>query len=93
MNQANVLHFLCVHADLGLTTLTLPGPGCFQPRQVGIRAETVLCYFLQSSLASWLTLADCSRVSEPPGSDDIVGVTRMLFWADDLRVRGEFLIL
>lgn len=49
-------------------------------------------YLLQNWLARWLT--PCRLLTgEPHGSDDIVSVTGVLFWADDAQVWGWSLLL
>lgn len=47
--------------------------------------------FVSPALACSLAHPGRLLMGEPRGSDDIVGVTRVLFWADDTQVPGWFL--
>lgn len=61
--------------------------------QAGVHvAETVLFLF-PAALTHSLAHPGGLLMAEPLGSDDIVGVTGALFWADDVQVRGWSLIL
>lgn len=80
---------MCVPRPLFIT-LELAHPRVFSV-QAGVYMNKTNCfYFLQSSVAPWLTLADCSWVSH--GSDSTVRMTGMLFWVDDAQVQGWSLL-
>lgn len=80
---------MCVPRPLFYNFGTCP-PRVFSVQAGVYMSKTNSFYFLQSSVAPWLTLADCSWVSH--GSDSTVRMTGVLFWVDDAQVQGWSLL-